>query len=115
MTKPEIIKETPISMAEMKIELNRLKKTEEELNFRAERTEEYLNTFVELTAAKSIELKKKLTDSGIPRLKEIHIVKIMDTLPVTHEEVSNVLQGYTVTITKDNLKKIAELVKEFVK
>jgi len=113
--KPEIIKEVPISMSELKTELGKIKKEGEELNFRAERTEEYLNTFVELSAAKSTELRKKLTDSGIPRLKEEHIVKIMDTLPVTQEGVSNVLQGYTVTITKDNLKKIAELVKDFVK
>jgi len=113
--KPEIVQETPISMAELKTAIAKIRKNSEELNFRAERTEEYLNTFVELTAAKSTELKKKLTDSGIPRLKEQHIVKILDTLPVTQEGVSNVLQGYTVTITKDNLKKIAEMVKDFIK
>ena len=113
MVKPEIIQETPISMVEAKDELNKIKKKDGELNFRAEKTEEYLNQFTNLDIKKSNELKGKLEGLKIPRLKEEHIIKIVDLMPLSAEEVKTILGGYTITITNDNLKKIAEAVKEF--
>jgi DNA-directed RNA polymerase subunit F len=115
MVKPEIIKETPITMAELKDEIDKIKKKSEKLNFRAEKTEEYLGQFTILDSKKSAELKEKLEKMGIPRLKEEHITKIVDLLPVSPEEIKSVLHAYTVTITNDNLKKIAECIKDFKK
>ena len=113
MTKPEIIKETPITMAEIKDELDKIKKKIEKINFRAEKTEEYLHQFAQLNLAKSKELKEKLDKLNVPRLKEEHIVKMIDLLPGSAEEVKSILQGYTITVTNENLKKIAEAIKEF--
>jgi DNA-directed RNA polymerase subunit F len=113
MTKPEIIKETPITMAEVQDELDKIKKKIEKINFRAEKTEEYLHQFSQLSLAKSKELKEKLDKLKVPRLKEEHIVKIIDLLPGSAEEVKSILQGYTITVTNENLKKIAETIKEF--
>ena len=111
MVKPEIIQESPISMADLKEELSKIKKKDEKLNFRAEKTEEYLNQFTILSLKKYQELKEKLEKLKIPRLKEEHIIKIVDLVPLSAEEVKSILQGYTITVTNDNLKKIADCVK----
>ena len=113
MTKPEVIQETPILMSELKEEIDKIKKKSEKLNFRAEKTEEYLNQFSILSSKKSLELKAKLEKLSIPRLKEEHLIKIIDLLPGSIEELKSTLSGYTVTITNDNLKKIATAIKDF--
>jgi DNA-directed RNA polymerase subunit F len=57
MVKPEIIKETALTMSELRDEIEKIKKKSEKLNFRAEKTEEYLNQFAILDSKKSAELK----------------------------------------------------------
>ena len=111
MTKPEVISENPIAMAELKDELKKIKKRDEELNFRAEQTEEYLNQFVSTKPKEAKDLFKAIDDLGVPRLKPEHIIKLVDLLPTTPDEVKMILQGYTITVTKDNLKKIADVIK----
>ena len=67
-----------------------------------------------IEVSKADELKKKLEGLKISRLKEIHIQKIIDILPTREEDVKVVLQGYNITLTKENYKKIADTVKAFV-
>ena len=43
MAKPQILSEEPISMSELKSKLEELKKQDSELNFRATKTDDYLN------------------------------------------------------------------------
>ncbi len=112
MTKPEIIDEKPINMATLKEELKKIKKRDDALNFRAERTEEYLSQFVELKDKETKDLCKKIEALDVPRLKQEHIVKLVDILPVTPDEVKLVLQGYTITVTKENMKRVADAIQE---
>jgi len=114
MAKPIILQEEPISMAQLKEELNVIKERDEELNFRAKKTEEYLNKFVQLDAKKAEELKKKLEDLKISRLKPEMVTKIIDLLPKTTEELKVILQGYVVSVGKEDAKKIIKIVNEFV-
>ena len=114
MTKPIVLSEKPISMAEVKKEIGKIKARDKELNFRSNRTEEYLNIFVKLDDKKADELKQKLEKLKIPRLGEEHIVKIIDILPKTVDELKIVLQAYPLTITKENMQKIADAVKDFI-
>ena len=44
----QILSENPISMVELKEELEKTRKRDKELNFRATKTEEYLQKFVEI-------------------------------------------------------------------
>ena len=113
MPKPEIIQETPVSMADLKDEIAKIKKKSEKLNFRAEKTEEYLNQFTKLSKNKATELKEKIEKLKIPRLKEEHIIKLIDLMPKSAEEVKSILHGYTVTVTNENLKKIADCINKF--
>lgn len=113
--KSKIINETPISAADVKKELKQIKDRDKELNFRAQKTEDYLNQQVQLDDKAIKELKEKLEKLSIPRIKEQHIAKIMDLMPARDKDVTVILQGYAITITKENAKKIADVVAEFGK
>jgi DNA-directed RNA polymerase subunit F len=113
-TKPKIILETEIPMYEIKHEIDMIKKRDTELNFRAQKTEEFLNTFITLEESKLVELSEKLKKLNIPRLRDAYVYKIVDILPTTAEEVKLVLQGYTITVSMENMKKIADIVKKYI-
>lgn len=111
MTIPQTIKEIPLSLAEVKEEVDKIKKRDKELGFRTQKTDEYLQQFAKEGTIKLIDSLKKLK---IARLKDEYIVKIVDLLPRTVDDLKTILQGYTVTVTKDNMKKIVEEVNKFL-
>lgn len=115
MTKPEILNEEPVTMVEIKEELRKIKKRDTDLNFRSNKTDEYIKQFVHLSSKDAVELEKKLVGLEIPRLKDVHIKKIIDLMPKTQEELKGILSAYTVTVNNDNLKKITETVTGFTK
>ena len=115
MVKPEVIREQPINVVELKHEIDAIKKRDKELSFRSQKTEEYLNQFVKLSMKEAEEFKKKLEGLKITRLKEEYTVKIIDTMPLTVDELKTLLQGYVVTINQDDMNKIVEVVKGFAK
>lgn len=110
MAGPQIIKETPIEMGQVLAEIDSIKKRDKELSFRTQRTEEYLHQFVLKDSQKIVENLKKL---NIPRLKDEQIIKIADLRPKTVEDQKVILQGYTVTVTKENMKQIVDEVLKF--
>ena len=114
MNKPQIIQEHAISLVEVKDELAKIKKRDGELNFRANKTEDYLNTIVKISPKKANDLYKALEDLQIPRLKDSHLKKMVDILPKTLKEVKVVLQAYTLTVSNENMQKIADVVAQHV-
>lgn len=111
MSENNIISENPISMDELKKELDKIKKRDKELNFRGVKTEEYLQKAV--LQKKSDELYEKIVKLNIPRLKDTHIKKIIDIMPTNVKDLKVVLQGYTITINNDNAKKIVDTLIKF--
>ena len=108
----QIISEVPINSYQLRKELESIKKRDSELNFRANRTEEYLN---EITILKNAEeLFDKIVSLNIPRLREQHIHKIIDITPTTLNELKVVLQGYTLTLSNESMKKIIDTINEFL-
>jgi len=112
MADVEIISETPMSLYQLKKELEKIKKRDNELNFRANRTEEYLHQVASLK--KTEDLFGSIMKLNIPRLKEQHIHKIIDVAPTSLNELKTVLQGYTVTISNESMKKIVDTINEFL-
>jgi DNA-directed RNA polymerase subunit F len=105
--KPEIISETPISSYQLKDELDKIKKRDKELNFRSAKSEEHL---ISLSPAQNKDsVYDKIEKLKIPRLKEQHIRKILDTMPTSLKDIKLILQGYTVNINNDNLTKIIDI------
>lgn len=113
MGKPEVLEKRPVGVAEVKDMLKAVHKRDEELSFRGGKTEEYVNDVAQLTTKKSKDLFKKIEDLEVPRLKDFHIIKVVDTLPESAEQLKVILSGYNVTVTKENLKKIIDAVDEF--
>ena len=114
MSDIKVISETPMSMSEVKAELVKIKKRDTELNFRAGKCEDYLNGTAPLSSSDAEDLKKDLEKLDIPRLKPEHVVKITDILPSTLEDVKIVFQGYTLNVSQENMKKIADAVAKYV-
>ncbi|MBI1971126.1 hypothetical protein HYS47_05230 [Candidatus Woesearchaeota archaeon] len=110
-----VLSEAPVTMVELSEELQKIKKRDGELNFRANKTEEYLTQFVQLKPSEAKELFKKIQELNIPRLKDDHITKMMDILPKTVEEVKSIISSYPITVSAENCKKIADIVKENVR
>ena len=113
MEKPEIIEKHPINMVQLKTELEAIKKRDKELGPISNKTEEYLNQFVTLSAKQAEELEKKLRDLKISRLKDEFIIKIIDTMPTTVDDLKTLLQGYVVSINQDDMKKVIAVVNEY--
>ena len=113
MVKPVIITEAPMSLPEVKEELEAIKQRDKELTYRGNKTGEYLGQFSMLNAKKAKELYGAIEKIGVPRLKDIHIKKIIDTMPVTPNSVKVVLQGYTITVKQEHVKQMAEAVASF--
>ena len=114
MGKAKVIDEKPMTMAELKEEIAKAKKKADEQGFRAQKTEEYLNIFVKTSAKKALEMKDELEKLKVPRLAENHIIKIIDIMPETVDELKVVMQGYPITVTKENMSKIVDVVKKYV-
>jgi DNA-directed RNA polymerase subunit F len=114
-TKPTIIEEREIPMFEVKHELAKVRKRDEEPNFRVQKTDEYINTFVQITEKDGAELVEKIKKLNVPRLADKHIFKIVDILPTTVEDAKMILQGYNVTVSNENFKKLVDTVSEYVK
>ena len=113
MADMQIVSETPISVYHLKKEIERIKKKDNELNFRANKTEEYLNqTASDVKSAD--ELFDKIMKLNIPRLREQYVHKIIDIMPATLNELKTVLQGYTLTVNNESMKKIVDTVNEFL-
>jgi len=105
----KVISEEPVTMAFVKKELEKIKKRDEELSFRSGKTVEYLNQFTDKGADKLLE---KLKALDIPRLKEEHIVRLVDVKPISVKDLKTILSNYPLTITADNMKKIVEAINE---
>ena len=112
MVDVEIVQQTPITMVELKSHLEKEKKNKKELNFRENKVLEYLNAFVDSSEKDVNELKKQLEGLGIIRLKERHIIKILDLLPKDDESLKVILSGENTTLKQEDLTKIVEVVKK---
>ena len=114
MSKPEVLEKTPTNIVEVKAALEKIKAKEPELNFRAAKTEEYAQDFAKITQKQAKELISALQKLEIPRLRDAHMHKLVDIMPVSDKHVKIVLASYNLTPTAENCKKIAETVAEFV-
>lgn len=110
MSKPEVVEKVPVSLSEMKVELQAIQKRDSELGFRAGKTMEYVNSVATISKSAYLKLKSELEGLKIPRLKDEHVVKIIDLMPTHVNELSVILSGYTLTVSKENMAKIVKVI-----
>ncbi len=111
----KILSESATNTAEVKKLLEEIKEKDKELGFRAQRCLDHLESIGTLSQKKAKELETALAKLEIPRMKENHIHKLIDILPKTADDVKIVLQGYALTVTNENCKKIADTIAEIAK
>ncbi len=113
MTNPQVVEEAPLNIVEVKEMLKKIKDRDTELNFRAQKTAEYLDAVNTIKPKSAKELKEKLTELEIPRVKEVQIQKIVEIIPLTAEGVKTIFSGFNISVTADNVKKVVTLVNEY--
>jgi len=69
----------------------------------------FIKKFVEIKSETAKSIREKLTALDLLKVKEEQIVKIIDFLPSTEEEVLKICPG----LNEDEIKKIIDIVKEF--
>ena len=112
MTSMEVIKKAAITFAELRKELKSIKKRDGQLSFRANKTEEYLDAFTKISTKDVKEIKDEIEKLKLTRLKENHIAKLIDLMPKTVSEAKIILQGYSLSIKNEELKKIVDIIKK---
>lgn len=113
MTNPQVVEEVPLNIVEVKEMLKKIKERDTELNFRAQKTVEYLDAINTIKPKNAKELKEKLTALEIPRVKEVQIQKIVEIMPLTAEGAKTIFTGFNISVTADNIKKVVSLVNEY--
>ena len=113
MSTIKVLEKRPVTIGEVKDTLKKIQKRDEELTFRGGKTLDYVNEVPTISMTKTKELIKKIEALEIPRLREEQIVKIIDTMPESPEHLKIILSGFNVTIVKDNLKKIIDVLDDF--
>lgn len=105
----KILSEKPLTLTDLKERLETIEKRDKEISFRANKTKEYLNNFASKKLKEAESLKKKIEDLNIPRLKERHIVKIIDIAPKDTDSLKLLLSGEAITVKEEDIKKIVSL------
>ncbi len=113
MNKPQVIEEIPLNIVEVKEMLKKIKERDQELNFRAQKTAEYLDAISTIKPKQAKEMKEKLLALNVPRFRDMHVQKIIDIMPKTPEGVKTIFSGLNISITADNIKKIVDIVNEY--
>ncbi len=108
MSNPTIIEETTVPLYVVKEALEKNLEAGE-LNFRANKTLEYLQAIPIVKKKEGEKLIKELQDLAIPRMKDGIIHKLVDVMPSSVEELKGVMTAYTITLTKEQLEKINEV------
>jgi len=110
----KVLEEKPLSMADLKEELKEIKKRDEEFSFRAAKVAEQLDTVKVVKPKEAEEIYKAIEKLSVPRLKDMHIFKIIDLMPSDMTQLKNIIQGYSLTVTNENLNKILEIIQEYL-
>lgn len=108
-----VVEEKPMSMAEVKEFLEEKKKEKKELNFRENKSLVYINSFIKAKSKEAENIKKDLEKLEITRLKDKHIIKIIDMVPKSVDELKVILSGEELTLKSEDLNKIIEVINKY--
>lgn len=104
-----IIEETPVTLSEIKDQLKGIEK-EGKLSFRGEKTKNYVENFDLLDSKEMKKFSEEISNLNIPRLRDRHIVKILDIMPKDLDSLKILLSGETLTISSEDMKKILDVI-----
>ena len=111
MAEIETLEELPLSLPEAKEILENIQKRNKELNPKSVKVLDYISKVSSIKLKDYNELKKKLKELGIERLKERHIAKIIDIAPKDLESLKTIFVGENLSLKQEDLKKVLECIK----
>lgn len=95
--------ETPITMAEVVALAGDSEKADE--------IKRFIKNFTEMSAETAKEMKEELENLNILKLKDSHIVKIVDFKPIDASELNKIILD--VSLDQDEINKIVEVTKKY--
>ncbi len=111
MAEIEILEELPLSLLDVKDSLESINKRDKVLSPKGTKVLEYISKIAAIKSKESIEMKKKLSELGVERLKEKQITKLIDLMPKDIDSLKSILTGDNLTLKQEDLKKILECLK----
>ena len=109
MSDIEIVEQKPLSLIEVKELLTTHKAKFKELNFRSQKVEGYVQDFATVDKEKAQEIEKKLAEA-VQKLKERHIKKIIDVMPIDINQLKTIFTGEAINLKQEELKQIVDIV-----
>lgn len=108
----EVTKEEPVTIARVKALLGSKKK---EATYEQKQALEHAKAFSKLSEKDSEEMLKELKALDIKKLKEMHLIRIVDFMPKDEEDLKNLFATEKLGLKADENEKILELVKKYAK
>lgn len=105
----DVVKKERVTIVKAKDILKGVKKK----NYDQKLAFEYASKFAKLTPKKAEKLYEELSEAGIPRIKRRHLVKLIDLLPGTPEEMRAVFAKEDLTLNKEDTEKILEILEGY--
>ena len=78
---------------------------------KAQEVKTFLKTFIKVKSTKVKEIKKELEDLDLIKLKETHLVKIIDFMPEDATELNKVLTD--VSLDESETNKVLDVIKKY--
>ena len=106
----EILNERPLTLTEVRLRLAEVEK--QKLMDVPKKLKEYLDIFAQQDAKKNDTLVKELKGLGILRLKDKHIVGIVNIMPKDLDGLKAIFTTENITLRQEDMVKIIEAVKQ---
>lgn len=114
MANPQFIEQRPLTLVEVRKVIHGVEKRDPELSFRAGKVCDFVEQFQSpLSEKQRDEIQEKLLGLGLTRIKAEHVVKIIDFLPTTVDQLKAVLASYPLSLPKKDQEQIIDVVKGF--
>jgi len=97
-----------LSLAEVKEKLEKQEETE-----RIKQISDYLKKFSKIDYKEAIKLQEELRKLDIVKLRERHIVKIIDLVPEDAEDLHKIFVGEDVSLDQNEIEKILNVIKKY--
>ncbi len=110
----DVVKQVPLTMSEVKTQLESIQKKKKELNYRSNRVLEHIQQFKSLKKDEIKAVKEELEGLGISRIKDRQMVKLIDIMPQKEEDIKMALSGENITVKAEDLKKIADVFAKYL-
>lgn len=116
MTAAKLLESRSVTLTQVKVALEEMQKRDTELGYRGTKVKDFIESFPPVLNTKErSDLTKKIEALGLTRIKEEQIIKIIDFLPKTADELRVVLAAYPLSLPKKDQDAIVGVVGEFTK